>query len=164
VSYDRVGNVQKAQGNFAGALKSYSDSLAIRDRLATSDPGNADWQRNLSVSYEKVGDVQVEQGDLKAALKSYQDDLAITERLATSDPGNAGWQRDLSVSFERLALIQKQSGDKAKAREFLRQGHAIMVPDNAVWKQDLAWFDGEIKELDHSAGHSQASPRSSKHP
>ena len=85
-SYDRIGDVQVAQGDLAGALKSYRDSLAIIDRLAKSDPGNAGWQRDLSVSYEKIGDVQVAQGDLPGALKSYRDSLAITDRLAKSDP------------------------------------------------------------------------------
>ena len=59
-----LGDVRSAQGDLAGALKAYSDGLAIADRLAKSDPGNAGWQRDLSVSYEKVGDVQVAQGDL----------------------------------------------------------------------------------------------------
>ena len=87
--------MQVAQGDLAGALKSYRDSLVIADRLAKSDPGNAGWQRDLSVSYDKVGDVQVAQGDLAGALTSYRDSLVIRDRLAKSDPGNAGWQRDL---------------------------------------------------------------------
>ena len=142
-----------AQGDLASALKSYQDSLAIFDRLAKSDPGNAEWQRGLSVSYERIGDVQVAQGDLAGALKSYQDDLAIIDRLAKSDPGNAGWQRDLAVSFDKLALVHKQSGDKAKALDFFRQGQAIMArltklsPDNAQWKKDLAWINQQIGEL-----------------
>ncbi len=77
MSYEKVGDVQVAQGDLAGALTSYRDSLAIRDRLAKSDPGNAGWQRDLSVSYNKVGDVQVAQGDLAGALTSYRDSLAI---------------------------------------------------------------------------------------
>ena len=91
--------------------KSYRDSLAIRDRLAQSDPGNAGWQRDLSVSLDKVGDVQVAQGDLAGALKSYRDSLAIRDRLAQSDPGNAGWQRDLSVSYEKVRDVQIAQGD-----------------------------------------------------
>ena len=90
VSYDKVGDVLVAQGNLAEALKAYQDSLAIRDRLAKADPGNAGWQRDLSVSYDKIGDVLVAQGNLAEALKSYQDSLAITDRLAKADPGNAG--------------------------------------------------------------------------
>jgi eukaryotic-like serine/threonine-protein kinase len=101
---NKVGNVQVAQGDLAGALKSYRDDLAIADRLAKSDPGNAGWRRDLSVSYENVGDVQVEQGDLAGALKSYRDDLAIADRLAKSDPGNAGWQHDLSISDEKVQV------------------------------------------------------------
>jgi hypothetical protein len=49
-----VGGVQEAQGNLAGALKSYSDDLAIADRLAKSDPGNAGWQYDLGISNERI--------------------------------------------------------------------------------------------------------------
>jgi len=46
-----------AQGNRPEALKSFRDGLAIRDRLAQADLGNAGWQRDLSVSNERLGDV-----------------------------------------------------------------------------------------------------------
>jgi hypothetical protein len=35
-------------------LASYQASLAIRERLTNSDPGNAQWQRDLAVSYAKL--------------------------------------------------------------------------------------------------------------
>jgi Flp pilus assembly protein TadD len=73
--------VQKAQGDLASALRSYRDSLTIADRLTKSDPGNAEWQRDLSVSYDRVGDMQTAQGDLASALKSYRDSLTIRDRL-----------------------------------------------------------------------------------
>ena len=76
-------------------------SLAIAERLAKADPGNAGWQRDLSVSHDKIGDVLRAQGNLPGALESYRASLAISERLAKADPGNAGWQRDLSVSHEQ---------------------------------------------------------------
>jgi hypothetical protein len=82
-------DVQVAQGDLAGALKSYQADLAIADRLAKSDPSNAGWQRDLSVSYDKVGDVQVAQGNLSGALKSYSDSLAVRDRLALSDETNS---------------------------------------------------------------------------
>jgi hypothetical protein len=62
--------VPVAQGNLPEALKSYQADLAIADRLAKADPGNAGWQRDLSVSYNKIGDVLVAQGNLPEALKS----------------------------------------------------------------------------------------------
>jgi tetratricopeptide (TPR) repeat protein len=49
-----LGDIRRQGGNLSAALASYRDGLAIADRLAQSDPGNAGWQRDLSVSYEKV--------------------------------------------------------------------------------------------------------------
>jgi hypothetical protein len=50
-------------------LKAYRDGLAIADRLAKADPGNAGWQRDLSVSYNKVGDVLVDQCTIAAVIR-----------------------------------------------------------------------------------------------
>jgi hypothetical protein len=107
-------------GQSAEALKSFRDGLAIRDRLAQADPGNAGWQRDLSVSYDRVGDVLVAQGNLPEALKSFRDGLAIADRLAQADPGNAGWQRDLIVSCAKLAGI-----DQTGAPTFLARAQQI---------------------------------------
>jgi tetratricopeptide (TPR) repeat protein len=142
--------VQVAQGDLPGALKSYRDSLAIFEHLAQSDPGNAGWQRDLSISYEKIGDVQVAQGDLPGALKSYRDDLAITERLAQSDPGNAGWQRDLSVSYERIGDVQVAQGDLPGALKSYRDSLAIRKrlaqsdPGNVQWQVDVLWSNWRL--------------------
>ena len=40
-AYDRIGDVQSDRGDLAGALKSYRDTLAILEKLAKQDPGNA---------------------------------------------------------------------------------------------------------------------------
>ncbi|HEY6520838.1 MAG TPA: hypothetical protein VIZ19_15895 [Roseiarcus sp.] len=144
VSYDRVGDVQVEQGDLAGALTSYRASLAIADRLAKADPGNAGRRRDLSVSYEKIGNVQVEQGDLAGALKSYRDDLEISARLAKSDPGNAGWQFDLGISNERIGIVQMAQGDPVGALSSYRDRFEIIDrlaqsdPSNAGWQRDLS--------------------------
>src|SRR5215813_10433699 len=41
------------------------------------DPGNAGWQRDVSVSLEKVGDVRRAAGDRAGALSAYEEGLAI---------------------------------------------------------------------------------------
>ncbi len=164
-AHDKVGDVQVAQGDLKGALKSFSDSLAIFDRLAKSDPNNTGWKRDLSVSYEKVGDVQVAQGDLKAALKSFSDSLAIADRLAKSDPGNTGWQRDLAVSYGKLGSFHRENGDKAKASEYFGHARAILArltelsPENATWKQHLAWLEAQIAEVEKVASKSKPKRR-----
>src|SRR5262249_16455279 len=54
VAHMEIGDVQEEQGDLVGALTSYRESLAIRERLAQSDPGNAGWQRDLSVVISMV--------------------------------------------------------------------------------------------------------------
>ena len=158
VSHERIGDVQVEQGDLAGALTSYRASLAIRDRLAKADPGNAGWQRDLSVSHNKIGDVQVEQGDLAGALTSYRASLAIAERLAKADPGNAGWQRDLSVSHERIGDVQVEQGDLAGALTSYRASLAIRDrlakadPGNAGWQRDLSVSHNKIGDVQRAQG------------
>ena len=122
----------------------YRRAFAIFDRLAKADPGNAGWQRDLSVSYERVGDVLVAQGNLPEALKAFRDCLAIRDRLAKADPGNAGWQRDLSVSYERVGDVLVAQGNLPEALKAFRDGLAISDrlakadPGNAGWQRDLS--------------------------
>jgi tetratricopeptide (TPR) repeat protein len=149
-----LGDIQSARGNLAASLATYRDAGAIFERLAKSDPGNAGWQRDLSVSFNRVGDVLVAQGQLPEALKAFKDSLAIFERLAKSDPGNAGWQRDLAVSLGKVGGIQSQSGDRNGALGAFRQGREIIArlkaasPENATLPKDLAWFDAKIAALE----------------
>jgi hypothetical protein len=89
--------VLKAQGN-------------LPDRLAKADPGNAGWQRDLSVSYDRVGDVLVPQGNLPEALTSFRDGLAIRDRLVKADPGNAGRHRVLPSAMSALATFIRAWG------------------------------------------------------
>jgi tetratricopeptide (TPR) repeat protein len=139
-----LGDVLVAQGNLPEALKSFRDGLAIRERLAQADPGNAGWQRDLSVSYNKIGDVLVAQGNLPEALKSFRDGHDIFKRLAQADPGNAGWQRDLSVSYNKIGDVLVARGNRPEALKSFRDGLAIAQklaqddPGNAGWQRDLS--------------------------
>jgi hypothetical protein len=67
VSYNKIGDVLVAQGNLPEAQTSFRYGLAIAERLAKADPGNAEWQRDLSVCYNKIGNVLVAQGNLLEA-------------------------------------------------------------------------------------------------
>jgi len=100
VSYNKIGDVLVAQGNLPEALKYHHDGLAIADRLAKSDPGNASWQNDLSASYERVGDVLVAQGNLPEAMKYYRDELVITD-VAGVPAAATGWTREERKSSKK---------------------------------------------------------------
>ncbi len=125
----------------------------VLQRLAAADPGNAGWQRDLSVSHDKIGDVLVAQGNLAQALESYRASLAIAERLAGADPGNAGWQRDLSVSHNKIGDVLVAQGNLAQALESYRASLAIRErlagadPGNAGWQRDLSVSHNKIGDV-----------------
>jgi tetratricopeptide (TPR) repeat protein len=50
-----AGDLLRARGDLAGALKSYQDSLTIREKLAKQDPSNAGLQGDLAFSYFRTG-------------------------------------------------------------------------------------------------------------
>ncbi len=152
------GEVQQAQGDLQAALGSYQAGLAIAEKLARQNPGNAQWQRDLSVSHDNIGDVQQAQGDLQAALGSYQAELGIAEKLARQDPGNAGWQRDLSVSHSKIGDVQQGQGDLKAALESYQADLAIAEklarqdPRNAEWQRNLAISHDNIGDVQQGQG------------
>ena len=55
MSYQKVGDVQVAQGDLAGALKSYRESLAVSQRLASLDRSNRQWEDDLQFVIGSIG-------------------------------------------------------------------------------------------------------------
>jgi hypothetical protein len=99
--------VQVAQGDRAGALTSYRDSFAIRERLAQSDPGNAGWQRDLAVSHAKIADALKSMGKGGEALESLRQGHAIMVRLAARSPDNVRWKQDLDWFASQIAELSQ---------------------------------------------------------
>jgi tetratricopeptide (TPR) repeat protein len=126
------------------ALASYQAMLAVVDRLAKADPGNAGWQVSLALSYDRVGAMQWAQGDLPAALTSYRARQAIFDRLTKSDPGNADWQSNLTATDDEVGYVQAALGDPSAALTSYQAGLDIMErleksdPGNANWPSGLA--------------------------
>jgi hypothetical protein len=83
LSFNKVGGVQVAQGDLAGALKSFRDSHAIRERLATSDPGNAGCEHGPG----RYGAVVVSYCEVTLSLSGVKTVLAIIR--AKSNEGAA---------------------------------------------------------------------------
>ncbi len=153
-----MGDIERQRGNLGAALATYREAQTIIDRHAKSEPGNADWQRDLSFSYENVGGVQMAQGNLPAALTSYQTSLAIRDRLAKSDPGNGGWQRDLSVSDQYVGDVQMAQGNLPAALTAYQTSLAIADrltqsdPGNADWQGDLAGSYDNVGDVQVAQG------------
>jgi len=123
VSHVKLGDVLEAQGDLGEMLGAYRAALAIRERLAATDPG---WQRDLAVSHERLGNVLEAQGDLGGALAAYRAALAIAEQQAAADPGTTSGQRDLAVSSFKLAYLCRRTGDHTGEATYLQRCHDVL--------------------------------------
>ena len=148
----------KTYRGLAGSQLLLISAQELLQRLAASDPGNAVWQRDLSISYNRLGDLAVSLGDLPAAQKRFTARLAIPERLAASDPGNAAWQRDLSFSHNTLGDLAVSLGDLPGAQQRFTAGLAIRErlaasdPGNAQWQRDLWVSYWRLSDTAHKVG------------
>lgn len=139
-----IGDIAHRRGNLPDALATYQDAASIADRLAQSDPGNDQWQRDVAFSDERLGNVQVAQGNLSAALASYQASLAIAERFAKSDPDNVKRQHDVAFLEQKLGNVQDTQGDRQSALNSFQASFTIIDrlaksdPSNTAWQSDLA--------------------------
>jgi hypothetical protein len=96
VSYNKIGDVLVAQGNLPEALKSFHASHDIFDHLAKADPGNAGWQRDLSVSHAKLANAFIKADDKAKAIDELRRGRLIMVRMTSLSPDNAEWKRDLA--------------------------------------------------------------------
>jgi hypothetical protein len=99
--------VQVAQGKLADALAAYQARLAIAERLAKSDPGNAGWQRDLAVSYSKLAEMSRRSNEPDKALAALRQGQVIMDRLTKLSPDNAGWKADLAWFNDQIAVLMK---------------------------------------------------------
>ena len=128
-------------------------ALALRARLAKSDPGNADWQYDLGISHERIGDVSVAQGDLAGALKSTERNGISFCAWSKRTPTIRVWQRDLSVAYDKIGDVLLAQGDLAGALQSYRADLAIAAwlaakdASNAEWQYDLSVTEDRVGDV-----------------
>jgi hypothetical protein len=89
------------------ALQSYRASLAPRERLVKSDPGNPLWQRDLALSHGAIAMVLARQGAKREATAAFEKGHAIIVRLMQQSPDNATLPKDLAWFEAQLADLKK---------------------------------------------------------
>ena len=135
-SLNNVGDVRRAAGDRAGALKAYEESLAVTRRLVAADPVDSDNQRSLATSLTNVGFIRVTSGDRTGALAAYEEALAIRRKLVAANPRNASMLRDVSISLNNVGFTRLAAGNRAGAlaayEEAWRSGAGSPPPTRAT--------------------------------
>ena len=142
--FNNQGNIARAQGKLAVALQNYRDGVTFFERRTRLEPGNAIWQRNLSISLGGVAEVLRYQGDLAGARQTQGESVGILEKLAREEASSTVLADDLAGGYVDFGDVQRELGDFAGASKSYRDAVAISErlteeePENSSWQRNLA--------------------------
>ena len=114
-SYNNIGFVYDAQGNYTKALECHNKALAIRLKvLGENHPDTA-------TSYNNIGAVYYNQGNYAKALEYYNKALAIELKvLGETHPSTA-------TSYNNIGAVYYNQGNYAKALEYYEKALVICL-------------------------------------
>ena len=97
-------------GNLRGAAEAMHRTVELAEEVASSNPGSAQAQRDLSLSLERLGDLEERLGDIGRAIALYEPSLPIARVLAESNPSHPGFQKDLEITERPLEELRAKAG------------------------------------------------------
>jgi cell pole-organizing protein PopZ len=89
--------------------------------LAKADPGNAEWQHNLSGSYAKIASVYREASQPQRAREALASGRAIIARMVADHPNQAEWKQDLAEFDAQIEALENEN-QEAKPAQNKKQG------------------------------------------
>jgi tetratricopeptide (TPR) repeat protein len=131
VSLNKLGDFLAQRGlpgDAEAALKHYTSSLEMSEKLLAANPDSALAARDVSISLEKLGGFLTQRGqpgDAEAALKHYTRSLELREKLLAATPDSAQAARDVWVSCWKLAQHAESTG-KGDAKAWWQRAHDIL--------------------------------------
>ena len=104
MSDSRLGELATAQGNLPEAQRLFGESLRIAQRLAESDPANAEWQRDLAASHQRQAMLARQSGDHERFVTELRECFLVLDRMQQRglhfDPQLAQVYQQLAEMFD----------------------------------------------------------------
>jgi tetratricopeptide (TPR) repeat protein len=164
---DSIGDDDKR----AEAIANYQKALAIQEKLAAAEPGDANRQSTLAYVYEGLANALLADGRRAEAIAAYETALAVREKLAAAQADNADRQVDVARAHIRLAGALLADGKPAaEAHTHYQKASAILEQIVAQTEQaevaangkprvetatrlgQLAWYALFTREFDKALG------------
>ena len=109
VSLNKVGDVQRALGDVAGARGRYEESLKVRERLVALTGESPEALRDLLVSLGLLGDLYRDLKDFAIARGCYRRCLATAEAALRQSPLSKELQDDVARTRARLDALPPET-------------------------------------------------------
>jgi tetratricopeptide (TPR) repeat protein len=121
-SYQRLGDLARAEGRSREAKESYERALQINLELAEGEPDNTVYRQNLAASYEQMADSEYEP---TTARRYIEQALAIRRNLHQRDIA----REDLAVELtETIILNDRARNDPSAGAEARSEIVEVLTP------------------------------------
>ena len=111
VSYNKLADLAVAVGQTDEARRLFTQSLDIREALATAEPGNTTYQRDLSVSYERLAVMADKEQEPAVVAEWFAKALTRRRALNAREPQRIDLAQELAVC---LCLVANSDHSKLK--------------------------------------------------
>ncbi|MGH6705610.1 MAG: TIR domain-containing protein [Sphingomicrobium sp.] len=137
---ENIGIVLRNQRRFAESARQFESSLRPMESLASIDPENAEYQRELSTLLAWSADAQRDLGRLDAAIQRREKQIAFLRRLLASGDTNVAFREHLIPAQQGLGILFASRGQPDRGIEQFRLAVAEanrlirIEPDNVMWR------------------------------
>ncbi len=153
-----LGAVQMDQRKFRDAAANFQGLLEQTERLVSTEPGNRDYQSQLTNVLGWLADAQERNGQLDEALAYRDRQLTILAQRWSSNRGDSNIKRQELAARRSLARLFAERGQMREAFEQASLNSAVLAflmktePNNTEWVQTGAGVSLERAELELAAG------------
>jgi TIR domain-containing protein len=91
------------------ALGDFNNSLCIRRNLASSEPGNVLFRRDISYALVRIGDTRLIRAERSEAETAYFEALTISLELLDNDPRDARYVDDVVTVLQKIGGIYRSA-------------------------------------------------------
>jgi hypothetical protein len=125
----------KNRANVAKAEEKYRVAFETIKQLASDDPDNLEYQREIVFAGNKLGDIQQFGNNWQGALDWYNAGLTIIENVGKKSP-SAGVTREIATQKGRIAQILSQRGQPGDDQAALAQYREVLAIQEQLLKDD----------------------------
>jgi Serine/threonine protein kinase len=124
---------EKAKENYANALPFHQKAAELAERLASLEPQNVSYKRNLAIGSNNLAEAFAKNGMRDETLSIMYKGLQWFEEMAATDPRNTETNLDAAFARETIAEMWKELGETKRAA---REREKAIETFEVVWKED----------------------------
>jgi tetratricopeptide (TPR) repeat protein len=153
IGNERLGGHALSLKKLEEALKFFTTSVAIREKIVLLLPDVARERKNLAFNRHMLALVLMEKGDLDGALTECGRAILIQNALLAKLPDEESLNKQLQSSYELLGdLAERQHGTRLAIESYTKSamiGHNLLCakPDDARIRGDLCRLHGKLARI-----------------